>query len=121
METLTAGYEVAELAENQQPRPATVILSAFPSQALDWKEHGAHAFFEKPASPPELLRTINELLKPSQRRNGSRTLPRDSRVRAGDSRLLRLPALGRFARSDCNWNARELRMPARSLRVYGVP
>ncbi len=62
METPTAGYEVVQAASKQNPRPATIILSAYPELGSQWKQRGAHAFFEKPVPMPELLRKITELL-----------------------------------------------------------
>ncbi len=49
METPTAGYEVVEAARKQNPRTATIILSAYPQLGSQWKRRGAQAFFEKPA------------------------------------------------------------------------
>ncbi len=62
METPTAGYDVVESATKQNPQPATIILSAYPDLASDWRARGAHAFLEKPVPMPELLRKLEELL-----------------------------------------------------------
>lgn len=62
METPTAGYDVVEAATKQNPRPATIILSAYPQLGSQWKQRGAHAFLEKPVPMPELLHKLEELL-----------------------------------------------------------
>lgn len=62
METPTAGYEVIEAAANQNPRPAMILMSAYPALSRDWKEHGAQAFFEKPMLLSEMLDRVKELL-----------------------------------------------------------
>jgi len=62
METPTAGYDVIEAAGKQNPRPATILMSANPAFAGDWKAHGAQAFFEKPMLISELLDRIRKLL-----------------------------------------------------------
>lgn len=62
METPTAGYAVVEATTKQNPRPATIILSAYPEFGSQWKQRGAHAFFEKPTPPVELLRKLKQLL-----------------------------------------------------------
>lgn len=62
METPTAGYEVIELANKQHPRPAAIVISAYPDVTREWKAHGAQAFFEKPVPMPALVHKIEELL-----------------------------------------------------------
>lgn len=62
METPTAGFDVVDAAKKQVSRPATIIMSAYPEFGSQWKQRGAHAFFEKPASMAELLRKLEELL-----------------------------------------------------------
>lgn len=62
METPTAGYEVIEAAGKQNPRPATILMSAYPALGVDWRSHGAQAFFEKPMPMTELLHRVEELL-----------------------------------------------------------
>lgn len=74
METPTAGYEVVEAASKQNPRPATVILSAYPALGSQWKLRGAQAFFEKPAPMLALLRKIKELLENNGGRRKSHIL-----------------------------------------------
>jgi DNA-binding NtrC family response regulator len=62
METPTAGYEVIEAAGRQNPRPATILMSAYSAFRDDWKAHGAQAFFEKPMLISELVDRVKELL-----------------------------------------------------------
>ncbi len=47
METTLSGYEVIRAAKAQARNPVTVILSAFPIPATDWKQAGADALFLK--------------------------------------------------------------------------
>ena len=62
MESDTAGFLVAEFAAKRNPRPIVIMASAYPKLAIDWIQHGVHAFFEKPTSTEVLLRSIAELL-----------------------------------------------------------
>jgi len=62
METERAGFDVAAFAAKLDPRPVTVVMSAYPKLALDWQQQAVHAFFEKPTSTPELLRALDGLL-----------------------------------------------------------
>ncbi len=62
METPTAGYEVIEFSKKRNPRPATIVMSAYPDFNREWKAHGAQAFFEKPVPMPALVHKIEELL-----------------------------------------------------------
>ncbi len=62
METPTAGYEVIEFAKKQNPRPAAIVVSAYPDFNREWKAHGAQAFFEKPVPMSALVHKIEELL-----------------------------------------------------------
>jgi two-component system, cell cycle response regulator CpdR len=61
METANSGYEVAECAARKRPRPATIILTGY-SLGEQWRSHGAQAILAKPASVPELLTLVEELL-----------------------------------------------------------
>ena len=70
METPTAGYEVVEIAVKQNPRPATIVMSACPDLSSEWKARGAQAFFEKPTPMSELLHTIAELLVDGRAQSG---------------------------------------------------
>ncbi len=45
METDTAGFDAADVAARQRPRPITIIVSAYPQLATDWAGHGVSAFF----------------------------------------------------------------------------
>ncbi len=62
MESETAGFSVAEFAAKRNPSPIVIMASAYPELAVDWEEHGVHAFFEKPTNTVVLLRSIAELL-----------------------------------------------------------
>jgi DNA-binding NtrC family response regulator len=62
METETAGFDVAEFAAKQFPRPIIIVVSAYPKLGMDWKQRGVHAFFEKPTDTSALLRCIEEML-----------------------------------------------------------
>lgn len=60
METREAGYEVARMAVTRSPRTVVIIISAY-SLNSNWREHGAHAFLEKPFPTELLLSTIQQL------------------------------------------------------------
>jgi len=62
MESERAGFDVAAFAATLDPQPVTVVVSAYPKLALDWKQQGVHAFFEKPTPTTELLIALDELL-----------------------------------------------------------
>ncbi len=62
METDTAGFEVANAAASQSPRPICILISAYPQLAGEWMKHGIHAFFEKPTNTLEVLRVLGDLL-----------------------------------------------------------
>ena len=62
MESDTAGFAVAEFAAKRYPNLKTIIVSAYPKLAVDWRSHGAHAFIQKPTETRELLRVIDALL-----------------------------------------------------------
>jgi DNA-binding NarL/FixJ family response regulator len=68
METETAGFDVAEFAAKQNPRPVVIMISAYPALGANWKRRGVDAFFEKPTNISMVLRSINELLA---RRHGA--------------------------------------------------
>src|SRR5947209_19386481 len=46
MESDTAGFAVAEFAAKRYPNLKTIIVSAYPKLAVDWRSHGAHAFIQ---------------------------------------------------------------------------
>jgi DNA-binding NtrC family response regulator len=60
METHEAGYEVARMAVTRSPKTVVIIISAYPLNS-GWREHGAHAFLEKPVPTEVLLGTIQQL------------------------------------------------------------
>jgi DNA-binding response OmpR family regulator len=62
MENETSGYEVIRAARRQEYRPATAILTAFPSLSSDWKQEGAQSLLVKPVGTEDLLRQIEVLL-----------------------------------------------------------
>jgi DNA-binding NtrC family response regulator len=62
METATAGYEVTAFAANLHPRPAIIVLSAYPALDSEWRRYGAQAYFQKPTDAGVLMRTVEELL-----------------------------------------------------------
>ena len=62
MESVSAGYEVAEFARQQIPQPTVVLFTGYTPWAAEWREHGASALIEKPASITTLLSTIDKLL-----------------------------------------------------------
>jgi DNA-binding response OmpR family regulator len=62
MENETSGYEVIRAARRQEYRPATAILTAFPSLSSDWKQEGAQSLLVKPVGTEDLLRQIEALL-----------------------------------------------------------
>jgi two-component system KDP operon response regulator KdpE len=63
MESTTAGYEVIHAAQTQTRKPVTLVLSGY-SELLDqWQVEGADAGLQKPTDVPELLETINRLVR----------------------------------------------------------
>jgi CheY-like chemotaxis protein len=62
METDTAGFEVVRAAVAQPQRPPTVILTAYPLLAQQWREMGASAVLQKPVQMGNLLDTLKRLL-----------------------------------------------------------
>lgn len=72
METASAGYEVAEFARQQVPPPAVVLFTGYTPWAEQWREHGASALVEKPASITTLLSTIDGLLHARPHRPATR-------------------------------------------------
>lgn len=62
MENETSGYDVIRAARQQEYRPATAILTAFPSLSSDWKQEGAQSLLVKPVGTEDLLRQIEVLL-----------------------------------------------------------
>ena len=62
METETAGFDVIQAANQKPYRPATAILTAYPSLGSDWKSRGAESMLVKPMNANDLLRQIEALL-----------------------------------------------------------
>ena len=62
METPWAGFEVAKVAQETNPRPVVAILTAFPVPGRDWRATGADALFVKGSRPLELPTRLEELL-----------------------------------------------------------
>ena len=73
METPLAGYEVVRAARQMNPRPATVIITAFPIPSSDWKSSGADALLIKGADILDLPNKLSQILKqrPQETRQGS--------------------------------------------------
>ena len=62
METETAGFDVIQAANQKPYRPATAILTAYPSLGSDWKSKGAQSLLVKPINVHDILRQIETLL-----------------------------------------------------------
>jgi DNA-binding response OmpR family regulator len=62
METETAGFDVIHAAKQKPYKPATAILTAYPSLDGDWKNKGAQSLLVKPINTHDLLRQIEALL-----------------------------------------------------------
>ena len=63
MESPLAGFEVVKAARALIPRPAIVILTAFPVPSADWKAAGADAMVLKGANPRGLAAQLKALIK----------------------------------------------------------
>lgn len=73
METPLAGYDVVRAASKLEARPVTVILTAFPVPASEWKRVGADALLMKGSETLKLSEQIEKLLAvmhPPPRVNG---------------------------------------------------
>jgi DNA-binding response OmpR family regulator len=62
METETAGWQVVRAAREQEYRPATAILTAYPPPDTNWQDHGAQSLLVKPIGTQDLVRQIEALL-----------------------------------------------------------
>jgi CheY-like chemotaxis protein len=62
MESELSGYEVIRVAREQAYQPTTVIVTAFPLLAQQWREAGADAVLRKPTHIEEILRVVDQLL-----------------------------------------------------------
>ncbi len=77
------GTDVLKLARERSPRTARILITAFPEQeVLIQATNGAHVdhIFTKPFDPPEVARTISELLEsrgvyPERRKSGAALSP----------------------------------------------
>jgi CheY-like chemotaxis protein len=67
METPLSGYDVIRAAKAQAQRPVTVILSAFPIPADEWKQAGADALVLK--GTRGALRKLDEVIEMVQHRS----------------------------------------------------
>ena len=63
MESPLAGYEVVKEACKMRPQPLTVILTAFPIPASEWKNAGADALLTKGGETLNLSDRIERLLR----------------------------------------------------------
>ncbi len=63
MESATAGYEVVHAVQAQTRKPVTVVLSGYAELLDKWLAEGADAGLQKPTDVPELLETINRLVR----------------------------------------------------------
>ncbi len=62
METDTSGFDVVQAAAALPQRPPTIILTAYPLLAKQWREMGATAVMQKPVQMGNLLQTFDKLL-----------------------------------------------------------
>jgi DNA-binding response OmpR family regulator len=81
METENAGWQVVRAAKDQEYRPATAILTAYPPMEDDWRERGANSLLVKPVGTKDLVRQIEALLvnheDEKQRRRATESLSAD--------------------------------------------
>lgn len=63
MESPLAGFEVVRAAYRVVPRPAIVVLTAFPVPAADWRNAGADALVVKGTNTIALPKQLKALLK----------------------------------------------------------
>ncbi len=84
METDTSGFDVIRFAKAQSHKPVTVILSAFPIPATEWRAAGADAMFLKGCSIGRMLDDIEQLLSNRRRQqNSARSNQHERRENAG--------------------------------------
>jgi DNA-binding NtrC family response regulator len=62
MENERSGYDVVRAAKKAEYRPATAILTAYPTLGHDWKQEGAQSMLVKPMNTEDLLRQIEVML-----------------------------------------------------------
>jgi DNA-binding response OmpR family regulator len=63
MESPLAGFDVVRAAGKSVPRPAIVVLTAFPVPASDWRGAGADALFVKGTGVWALPEQVKALLR----------------------------------------------------------
>jgi CheY-like chemotaxis protein len=61
MESEDSGYEVVRMARELAYRPTTIILTAFPLLAREWREADADVL-HKPTPTTEILRVIEQFM-----------------------------------------------------------
>ena len=66
METDDAGFHVIRAARQQEYKPATALLTAYPPRNMDWKRNGVQSLLVKPIGTQDLLRQIEALLVQQQ-------------------------------------------------------
>jgi CheY-like chemotaxis protein len=71
METSLAGFDVVSAASKLAPRPAIVLLTAFPLPPSDWRDAGADALYVKGASTMALPKQLKALIKHHSSRSSS--------------------------------------------------
>ncbi|MBV8477682.1 MAG: response regulator [Acidobacteria bacterium] len=76
METETAGWQVVEAAREQEYRPATAILTAYPPPDSNWQDRGAQSLLVKPIGTRDLVRQIEALLVNHEDEKQARLLER---------------------------------------------
>ena len=74
METETAGWKVVQAAREQEYRPATAILTAYPPPESNWQDRGAQSLLVKPIGTRDLVRQIEALLVNHEDEKQSRPL-----------------------------------------------
>jgi CheY-like chemotaxis protein len=62
MESEDSGYEVVRMAREQAYSPTTIILTAFPLLAREWRQAGADAVLHKPTPTTEILGVIEQFV-----------------------------------------------------------
>lgn len=63
LETPSTGYDVVRVAKQHLAKPATLVVSGFPDLLCNWESEGADAALQKPTEVPELIATINRLVR----------------------------------------------------------
>ena len=71
METALAGYDVARAADQLNPRPLIVLLTASEPHTSDWRISGADALLEKGTGTLEIPNQLRALLRAHNHRRKS--------------------------------------------------